>query len=102
MIKVIYPEYISIKNWAAALVADYPNEFLPILQDENKWKEWGSTVVSSGAFAKLNIPAPFKIIEGQRKDAFKTWQSWAKVFYLQMSNDTSDNKTFDNINNPQR
>ena len=94
MIKVIYPEYISIKNWAAALVADFPNEFLPILQDEDKWKEWGTTVVSTGVFARLDIPAPFKIVEGKKKDAFKTWKAWAKVFYLQMSNDTNDTNEF--------
>lgn len=83
--KVIRPEYISLKDWAGALVADYFNEPLPILENEEKWEEWGTIVATTGVFATNNIPAPSKINEGRKSSGFKDWQEWAKAVYSLMS-----------------
>lgn len=78
---IVYPEYISLKDWAANLVIDYPGEYLPVLANEDKWQEWGASVVSSGIFAKLEVPSPYSISQGRKTDAFPNWQEWAKVMY---------------------
>lgn len=82
---VIWPEYISLKRWAAELIASYPEEFLPILIDEEKWKEWGTIVCSTGVFAKANIPKPFTAQDSRKITNFQKWEDWAKVFYNKMS-----------------
>ena len=86
---VIWPEYITLNNWAAALVADRPNAFLPLLQDENKWQEWGAAVVGTGVFARSSVPSPFSIVQGAKKEDFKDWQEWAKVVYLIVNNESN-------------
>ena len=88
---IVWPEYIDIKDWAANLIADYPNEYLPILEDEGKWDDWASIVASSGIFARNDIPAPFSVEEGGKKQEFKDWQEWAKTVYnLMMSSGDKD------------
>jgi hypothetical protein len=82
---IIWPEYITLNDWAGALTADYPSEFIPLLQDENKWHEWGAIIVSSGVFERAGIPSPFSIIEGKKKFDFEKWQDWAKIVYINMS-----------------
>lgn len=88
---IIWPEYISLKNWAANLVYDYPAEYLPQLEDEKKWEEWGSAVVATGVFARNSIPAPFSIAQGAKRQDFKNWQEWAKVFYNLMTSSEDNN-----------
>ena len=78
---IIWPEYIELKDWAANLVYDYPEEYLPVLEDEDKWEDWASVVAGTGVFARLQIPVPFKLEEGGKKEGFKDWQEWAKAFY---------------------
>jgi hypothetical protein len=79
---VVWPEYITLNDWAGALVVDYPKAYLPLLDDEQKWKEWGQFVVGRGIFARNNVPPPFSLFQGARKEDFKDWQEWAKVVYL--------------------
>jgi hypothetical protein len=86
---VVWPEYINLNNWGAALVADYPNAYLPLLHDENKWQEWGAAVVGTGIFARSGVPSPFSIAQGVRKENFKNWQEWAKVVYLIVNNESN-------------
>jgi hypothetical protein len=86
---VVWPEYITLNNWAGALVADYPNAALPLLHDENKWQEWGAAVVATGIFAHSGVPSPFSITQGTKKDNFKDWQEWAKVVYLIVNNESN-------------
>lgn len=87
---VIWPEYISLKNWSSALIADYPNAFLPFLQDETKWQEWGAAVVGTGVFSRSNVPSPFSITQGVKKENFKDWQEWAKVVYMIVNNESNN------------
>ena len=88
---IIWPEYISIKDWAANLVYDYPKEHLPILEDEEKWEDWAAIVAGTGVFARNDIPAPFSFEEGEKKQEFKDWQEWAKTVYNLMINGGDQN-----------
>jgi hypothetical protein len=87
MIKVIFPEYISLNDWAAALVVNYSEENLPILYDEEKWQEWGAIVTSTGAFARASLPTPVTVQQGTKKINFENWQEWAKIVYTLMANE---------------
>lgn len=87
MIKVIWPEYISLRDWSAALIADYPEENLPLLDNEDKWQDWAAVVCGSGIFERANIPSPFVIEEGRKKSNFAEWQDWAKIVYTNLANE---------------
>jgi hypothetical protein len=85
--KVIWPEYISLKDWSAALIFDYYNEPLPILENDNNWPQWGAIVAGTGVFANNNIPSPLSFGKSKNSPEFKDWQAWAKVVYNIMSNE---------------
>ncbi len=85
MIKVVWPFNISLSYWAACLVADFPEDGLPILEDENNWQEWGAIVANTGSFQRANIPSPLVIKEGEKKELFPDWANWAKVVYTILS-----------------
>lgn len=85
MIRVPWPEYISLKRWAAEIVCRYPDEPLPILTDENEWEPWGMIVCNTGVFKDANIPGPFLIKHGKRQKPFKDWREWGKVVYKIMA-----------------
>ncbi|CAB4124174.1 hypothetical protein UFOVP51_56 [uncultured Caudovirales phage] len=89
---VVYPEYIDLKNWAGALIADNPSSYLPILQDESKWQEWAAIVAGTGVFQRNRVPSPFSIYKGSRKENFKDWTEWAKVVYLLLNNESKNNE----------
>lgn len=86
MIKVIYPERISLRLWADALVADYFNENLPILDNENNWQKWADQVAGTGVFLAAAVPSP--IFKGSEV-YFKKWDDWAKTVYIVMSNESN-------------
>ena len=83
---IIWPEYIDINDWAANLIADYPNEYLPMLDDPDKWQDWASVVAGTGIFAKKEIPSPLSFESGTRTEEFDNWQEWAKTVYNLMMN----------------
>jgi hypothetical protein len=83
---IVWPEYIDIKDWAANLIVDYPDEYLPVFEDADKWEDWASIVAGTGIFARNDIPAPFSVTEGEKKQEFKDWQEWAKTVYNLMIN----------------
>lgn len=87
---VVYPEYITLKNWAGALVADNSASYLPALHDEDKWQEWAAIVAGTGTFKRNRVPSPFSIYKGNKKSNFKDWQEWAKVVYLLLNNDSQN------------
>ena len=88
---IVWPEYIDVKDWAANLIVDYPDEYLPVLEDADKWEDWASTVAGTGVFARNDIPAPFSVTEGEKKQEFKDWQEWAKTVYNLMINSGDKN-----------
>lgn len=83
---VIYPEYISLRNFADALFINYPNEQLPILENEKDWVEWASVLSGTGIFLRNNVPTPVSLKEGKKEIYFDTWQDWAKALYITMIN----------------
>lgn len=89
MIKVVWPERISLNYWAASLVADFRNENLPLLDSEENWQEWANIVANTGIFLKAHIPAPVQLKDGQKKEIFSEWDKWAKVVYTIMSDEYS-------------
>jgi len=82
---IIWPEYISLKDWAADLIGTYSKEFLPILEDEDKWQEWGAIVAGTGIFAKAGVPTPFSLVQGKKQADFESWQEWAKIIYINVN-----------------
>jgi len=88
---IVWPEYIDVKDWAANLIVDYPDEYLPVLEDADKWEDWASTVAGTGDIARNDIPAPFSVTEGEKKQEFKDWQEWAKTVYNLMINSGDKN-----------
>jgi hypothetical protein len=84
MIKVIWPERISLRYWANALVADYFTENLPALQDENNWQKWAAQIAGTGTFLAASVPSPIGI-NGEMR--YKEWNEWAKAVYVIMSNE---------------
>lgn len=85
MIKVVWPFNIDIKYWAACLVADFPNENLPILENKDNWQEWGTIIAGTGVFQRANIPAPLSFKNGIKVEVFNEWEKWAKVVFTIMS-----------------
>jgi hypothetical protein len=70
---MIIPEFISLSDWAASLIIDFPNDNIPFLLDEKNWKEWGSLLLQESSFNRNDIPKP---------DGYQEWQPWAhSVFY---------------------
>lgn len=84
---IVNPEFVSLKNWSAALVIDFPSELLPILTDENKWQEWAAIVVTTGIFSKYGLPSPYVVKNGIRDSRFREWKEWAKVVYMSLINE---------------
>lgn len=89
---MVYPEYISFKDFADRFCEEYIEAHLPIVQDENKWVEWGLAVAGNEAFLPYNIPAPAQIANpGKIVPGFKTWQDWAKAMYIALTNNLNTN-----------
>jgi len=78
---IIWPEYISMKDWSARLIEDYPDEYLPILENEDDWQKWAIQVAGTGVFQEQDIPTPFSTEEDTTKIPFNSWQEWAKKVY---------------------
>lgn len=87
MIKVIWPYGISLKYWSASLVNDFSEEYLPILEEDNLWQEWGARVAGTGIFLRAGVPSPITIVQGEKKENYKEWDKWAKVVYRIMSDE---------------
>jgi hypothetical protein len=84
MSQLPFPQYISAKQWAAELLRVYRDERLPILYDEDKWKEWANYVAGTGIFRANGIPSATGIKNSKKIDSFKGWQEWAKAVYIIM------------------
>jgi hypothetical protein len=84
MIKVVYPQNITLKHWAACLVYDFKSDNLPLLTNENEFENWGKTVAGSGTFARAGIPSP-SIFKTGTID--QNWVKWAKIVYTIMSDE---------------
>lgn len=86
----VYPKFISVKYWAATVIADYSDEPLPILKNEEDWAKWGAVVADTGAFKRAHIPSPLSVKNTTKESNFKDWESWAKVVYNIMRSEITD------------
>ncbi len=76
---MILPKDVSLKNFAASLIIDYPNDNIPMLTDIKQWKKWGSMVVQESSFTNQGAPGP---------GLFKTPQAWTQGLFKAMSNNS--------------
>lgn len=72
---MIIPQYISLIDWANQLLIDFPADNLPILYNEDDWKEWGNDVIFAPSFESLNAP---------NTEFYDNWQTWATDLYSAM------------------
>ena len=79
---VVWPEYISLRDWSSRLIADYGSQQLPLLDDEVSWEEWGTTVATTGIFERAGVPSPVEIEQGHETTLFASWEDWAKAVYM--------------------
>lgn len=79
-----FPQFISLKQWAAELLRIYKSERLPVLLDEDKWQDWANYVAGTGVFRVNGIPSATGIKNAKKADSFKDWQEWAKAVYIIM------------------
>jgi hypothetical protein len=63
------PRYMDLRTWANFLVQDFGNSMLPILLDEDRWKEWAMRVYEAPAFCNAGAPQP---------QGFSDWRPWAE------------------------
>lgn len=75
---MILPYEISLTDWAASLIIDFPTDNIPNLESEEKWQEWGDLLIQEQSFEQADAPLP---------ELFETWQPWAEqVFYALANN----------------
>jgi len=79
---VVWPQYISLADWSSRLIADFTDEQLPLLDDEQNWEEWGTLVATTGIFERAGVPVPFDTEEGRKRSLFPSWEEWAKTVYM--------------------
>jgi hypothetical protein len=74
---MVIPLYVTLKEWAASLVIDFPDDNIPLLYNEVNWKTWGNFLVDSTSFADNFSPAT---------SGFLDWKHWAQAVFLTMAN----------------
>ncbi len=50
------PLFSDVKDWAASLVIDFPNDNIPRLERNSDWKEWGNSLVGENSFSTSGAP----------------------------------------------
>lgn len=75
---MMIPKHTTLANWAASLIIDFPDDDVPQLEDESKWREWGDSLVLSPTFAVNNSPDT---------KYFKDWEQWAQRVFDNLSNE---------------
>ena len=76
---MILPLYIDFLDWAASLVIDFPTENIPVLYNENDWKDYGNQLVLCDSFYDAGAPGT---------DSYDDRQKWAMDVYFAMMNST--------------
>ena len=68
----IDPRYLNAPTWASKTTgALLPYGVIPILLDENKWRQWADYVILIPDIAALGPPRP---------EIFSDWRLWALAF----------------------
>lgn len=74
---MIIPSFISLNDWAASLVIDFPTDNIPILVSENDWQSWGDLLIQENSFSEADAPSTA---------LFTEWRPWADAVFFAMSN----------------
>lgn len=76
---MIIPTRISLEDWAASLIIDFPTDNIPNLSNIKEWRQWANQVSGCDSFQAANVPPA--------NSSFKDWKSWAEaVFFLLQDN----------------
>lgn len=70
---VILPEFIDLSNWAASLIIDFPDDNIPLLYNDDRWREWGDLLIQEESFVGNNAPSTL---------GYTDWKPWAQDVYL--------------------
>jgi hypothetical protein len=73
---MIWYKDISLKLWADTIVRDFMSDNVPMLDDEENWREWGNRLVEEPSFAKAGCPPT---------DGFDNHESWAQAVCAAMA-----------------
>lgn len=74
---MVMPEFITLSNWAATLIVDFPDDNIPLLSDESNWRPWGDLLAQEDSFINNNAPGTLY---------YKDWKEWADEVYFVMNN----------------
>lgn len=74
---MVIPKNITIKEWAASLIIDFPQDAIPILTDEEGWQKWGDSLVQEDSFASNAAPTT---------RFYEHWEPWAQAVFAAMAN----------------
>ena len=74
---MVNPLGMDLRFWADSLVIDFPNDNIPILQDEESWETWGNDLINTVTFNENSAPDT---------STYDNWFSWAQEVYYTMSN----------------
>jgi hypothetical protein len=53
---MMIPKSASFKDWAQSLLIDFPRDNIPILKNEESWKEFGDALVQENSFSRAGAP----------------------------------------------
>lgn len=73
---MILPKYITLKNFAASLVIDFPNDNVSILQSDKDWKKFGALLIQENSFSNNGAPGP---------GLYKNPDKWAVALFNSMA-----------------
>lgn len=78
---MILPQGINLRAWANSLFVDFPNDNIPILLQEEDWKEWGNQLIQAESFFSNNAPTT---------ETYNDWQPWANHVFYVMNNSNAN------------
>lgn len=80
---IIWPDYISLKEWADNLVRDYYEYNLPIYIEGTEWEKWADKVAKTEPFSSYGIRSPLRInfVSSSADLLYNSWEDWVKDFY---------------------
>lgn len=74
---MMIPLGVSLKNWAASLIVDFPKDNVPALINDSHWQQWGDLLIQEDSFAINGAPGTL---------GYSDWKSWAQDFFYSMCN----------------
>lgn len=74
---MMIPQGTNIQDWAASLIIDFPEDNIPQLKHEDKWKSWGNSLILENSFSQNAAPGTF---------LYEDWREWAEAVFHAMAN----------------